>query len=1147
MGKRHLTLMMGAAVLAVSVLGAGCSRKSETTGEGAARISAINLAYSDTTSVSVTIESDLSGAHPATIAKPIVVPLGKKTTGNSWSTTAQGIPSGNVKYTGNAFQGTTVIFTGSVLGVITAGNTANVTLNLFQATANSFANNAPVIDALQIGTTSATPGQVVSVNVVAHDPDATDTLTYAWTATCGTFAAASSAATTWTAPLSSSAPCVLTVMVTDNHGASNTATASVSVSASNKGGVAITVTPDLAPVISGINVNVTNAATPPVAAAFVTGNVANLTVVASDDGSIASYLWTANAACAGSFSNAAIANPAFTVTAAAGTICTFTVVVTDDLGQPTTGTVTIPVVPAAGSAVAAPVVEIYSQSSDSIALGQTVYLYLVADQLSGDTLDFTWTDNLDGGPGSSATVTGGISSSGAIIVTAPSVAQPNIQVKYVAPADLGVPSTPIHFIVTVTDTVNHLSASHDFTITKANDPCAGNAPTTTTCDDGNACTTADHCDGAGHCVGGTATVCTASDACHSVGTCNPANGVCSTPNAPSGTSCSDGNACTSSDVCNGLGTCTGGAPVVCTASTCNVPGTCAPATGLCSAQTPAANGTTCSDGNACTAVDTCQAGVCVGGSPVTCPVATDACHVAGTCAPATGTCSAQTNAADGTVCSDANFCTSGDACAAGVCVGPNPTSCPVGQVCSVSAQACITPPAAVCMQPTAARDWTVTTVFLATDGAPNAYTTGTLSSAFDFGAGVQTEGGDTDVYVNKVNPATGVAVWTKDFGDSSAQLGLGVAASSATVGVIGNYLGSMNVGATLPGNANPTPVDFVLGLSPANGAPMWGKKVDLAGGDFASISSNAGLGSFFVCGTFGIAGAVAGAGAVDLVPAQSSFGGKDIVVAKINASDGSVVWARQIGSTGDEVCTSVTSDDAGNNVYLTGTYSNDALDFGTGAFPAALATQARIYVAKLNGSTGATISASAFGTLGRQLPNSIVADSSGNVIVGGAFLTTITFATGVAITSEGGQDAFVVKFNSSLVPQWAHNYGGGGAAQKIQSVATDSAGHVFAVGLFAGSINIGTGGAAIATAGSTDAFTVKLDAAGNVVCGATYGDSAGQEADAVTIARFGTGADTALFGGTYQGVMALGGSVSLNSGSAAVTHAYIASMNANSF
>jgi hypothetical protein len=1139
MGKRNLTLMMGAAVLAASVFGAGCSRKLESLGEGAARISAINLAYSDTTKVNVIIESDTSGAPGtgAAIPKPIVVPLGKKTTGENWSTTAQGIPSGRVKYTGNAYNGSnTVIFTGSVLGVITAGNTASVTLNLFQATPNTFANNAPVISALQIGTTAASPGQVVAVNVMATDPDAGDTLTYAWTATCGTFAAASSASTTWTAPASSSAPCVLTVAVTDNHGASNTATASISVSASNKGGVAITVVPDLAPIITGINVNVTDTATPPVAAAFVTGNVANLSVQATDDGSIASYLWSANAACTGAFSNVAIANPAFTVSAAAGVSCQFTVVVTDDKGQSTTGTLTLPVVPSTGSSVAAPVIEVYSNSSDNVAPGQVISFYVVASQISHDGLTFAWAGN----PGSAAAIN-------QIDSVDPNTATPSSQITYTAPADLGSPSSPVVITVTVTDTANSLVATHVWNLVKANDPCANNAPTTTVCDDGNACTQSDHCNGSGQCVGASPVVCTAADACHSVGTCNTATGTCSTPNAPSGTSCSDGNACTQNDICNGLGTCSGGAPVVCTASTCNVAGTCNTSTGVCSAQTPAADGVACNDNNGCTTVDTCQAGACVGGSPVTCPAATDACHVAGICVAATGTCSAQTVGNEGGACTSADLCVQNTLCTAGACVGS--PKCVAPLTCQASSGNCIAP---ACMQPTVAKDWVVTTVYLASDGgaSPKAYSAGTLFTSFDFGAGAQPVGGDSDVYVNAVNPATGLATWSKDFGDSSAQLGLGVAVSSATVGVIGNYLGSMT-GTALPANGNPTPVDFVLGLSPLSGAPQWGKKVDLAGGDFASISGNANLGSFFVCGNFGIAGAAAGAaGPVDLVPGSTGFGGKDIVVAKINAADGTVAWAKIFGSTGDDVCTAVTSSDDGASVFFAGTYSNDALNLGTGAFAAATASQARIYVAKLDGATGATLAASAFGTAGRQLPTSLAADHSGNVILGGAFLTNITFGS-TTITSAGSTDAFLVKFDASLAPLWANRFGGAtgeNQPQKIQSVSTDSAGHIFAAGLFSGQINIGTGGALVTSAGGTDAFTIKLDAQGNQVCGASYGDAAGQEADTITVARFatGTGVDTAMFGGAYSGAMAVGPS-SLNTGSSSTTHGYVASINANSF
>src|SRR5512140_2126143 len=105
---------------------------------------------------------------------------------------------------------------------------------------------------------------------------------------------------------------------------------------------------------------------------------------------------------------------------------------------------------------------------------------------------------------------------------------------------------------------------------------------------------------------------------------------------------------------------TGSNPVVCTASDqCHDVGTCAPATGTCS--TPAkANGATCDDSNACTQTDTCQSGACTGANPVV-RVASDQCHDIGTCAPATGTCSAPAKA-NGVICDDGNACTQTDSC-----------------------------------------------------------------------------------------------------------------------------------------------------------------------------------------------------------------------------------------------------------------------------------------------------------------------------------------------------------------------------------------------------------------------------------------------------------------------------------------------------
>ena len=187
----------------------------------------------------------------------------------------------------------------------------------------------------------------------------------------------------------------------------------------------------------------------------------------------------------------------------------------------------------------------------------------------------------------------------------------------------------------------------------------------TACNDGDACTQTDICQ-SGACVGSNPVVCAASDQCHVPGTCNTATGVCSNPSAPNGTPCNDGDACTRTDACQS-GACVGSDRVVCSAiDPCHLAGTCSPASGECS--TPVApDGTGCNDGNACTQTDVCQGGVCVGTNPTICGPS-DPCHLAGTCNEITGACS-NPPAPDGTTCNDGDACTTGDACANGACAG----------------------------------------------------------------------------------------------------------------------------------------------------------------------------------------------------------------------------------------------------------------------------------------------------------------------------------------------------------------------------------------------------------------------------------------------------------------------------------------------
>jgi hypothetical protein len=108
--------------------------------------------------------------------------------------------------------------------------------------------------------------------------------------------------------------------------------------------------------------------------------------------------------------------------------------------------------------------------------------------------------------------------------------------------------------------------------------------------------------------------CSGDEACKPLaGVCQKAQcveGACVVSSIANGTGCDDGNACTSDDMCTD-GIC-GGAPKLCEAvSSCHLAGTCNPADGMCSTPTKL-DGSGCDDGNVCTLDDACDGGLCVG-------------------------------------------------------------------------------------------------------------------------------------------------------------------------------------------------------------------------------------------------------------------------------------------------------------------------------------------------------------------------------------------------------------------------------------------------------------------------------------------------------------------------------------------------------
>ncbi|MEX1190713.1 MAG: hypothetical protein WEA99_01985, partial [Brumimicrobium sp.] len=117
-------------------------------------------------------------------------------------------------------------------------------------------------------------------------------------------------------------------------------------------------------------------------------------------------------------------------------------------------------------------------------------------------------------------------------------------------------------------------------------------------------------------------------------------------------------------------------------------------------------------------------------------------------------------------------------------------------------------------------------------------------------------------------------------------------------------------------------------------------------------------------------------------------------------------------------------------------------------------------------------------------------DQNNNVFLAGNTYSTNNISSGGhQVTSGGGYDAFLAKFNSSGVRQWATYYGGS-AMDQLAFCATDLSGNVYLSGTTQSSTNISTTGAhQESTAGDDDAYLVKFNSLGTRLWGTYYGGS----------------------------------------------------------
>ena len=133
------------------------------------------------------------------------------------------------------------------------------------------------------------------------------------------------------------------------------------------------------------------------------------------------------------------------------------------------------------------------------------------------------------------------------------------------------------------------------------------------------------------------------------------------------------------------------------------------------------------------------------------------------------------------------------------------------------------------------------------------------------------------------------------------------------------------------------------------------------------------------------------------------------------------------------------------------------------------------------------------GGVGKDEGISITTDAAGNSYSIGSFRGTVDFDPGPGVTnltSVGDNDIFVSKMDANGNLVWAKSFGSTVYDVGID-IAVDAAGNVYTTGNYSGSVDFdpGAGTTILTSAGASDIFISKLDAAGNFLFARSMGGS----------------------------------------------------------
>lgn len=412
---------------------------------------------------------------------------------------------------------------------------------------------------------------------------------------------------------------------------------------------------------------------------------------------------------------------------------------------------------------------------------------------------------------------------------------------------------------------------------------------------------------------------------------------------------------------------------------------------------------------------------------------------------------------------------------------------------------------------------------VAADSEGNIVIMGSFEDAWDFGGGPLVSPGVGDSNENNVFLAkydsVGTPIWSKQFGDTSNQLGSGIALDPRNddIVILIRARGTTDLGGeplTVRGDS-----DVIVARFTKDGTHRWSR---VFGGSMLDRAERVAVdpsGHVLIGGKF--------TGELPIVGLSNlaAEGITDGFVIKLDESTGETAWALRIGGSGDDDYVFGLEADANGDVYVTGRFDG-TLELGTTTL--ASAGSRDIFVAKLT-ADGAYDWATAIGAEQDDRAYDLVVDrANARVYLAGHISGTVKFGSD-DVSSSGDRDLFVAALSTDGSALWAKAYGDDAdqlgsdldfATTKWLALALAPGGDLVIAGPLWGSAEFDAsspGGLGLLRAAGdgtkSDIFFARLSADGAFVTGGVFGRTGSELVQDVAI----TPTDDVAIAGRFAG------------------------------